>query len=220
MTILSEGTEHKPSLAVDGPHSDFCFLVAFPTETIKAFLAGHVRAFAYFAGVPTRIIQENSKIAVAGILGGDERQRTRAFSLFESGFLLADKFGRPAIGNEKGKVEGWDRERRATERHISLAKFPVVKTVKTMDSFDFLAIPTPNKTLVLEPARCQFLARRENLLLLGNCGSGTNLHRSGPRPGCLPVQTRCAFHHYRCVGQRASRGSQREEIGVSTKGPA
>src|SRR5258708_13042099 len=41
-----------------------------------------------------------------------------------------------------------------------------------MDSFDFLAIPTLNKTLVLELARCEFLARRENLLLLGNSGTG------------------------------------------------
>jgi hypothetical protein len=35
-----------------------------------------------------------------------------------------------------------------------------------MDSFDFLAIPSLNKTLVLELARCEFLARRENVLLL------------------------------------------------------
>jgi DNA replication protein DnaC len=62
-----------------------------------------------------------------------------------------------------------DRERRATERRIRQAKFPVVKT---MDSFDFLAIPSLNKTLVLELARCEFLARRENVLLLGNSGTG------------------------------------------------
>ncbi len=41
-----------------------------------------------------------------------------------------------------------------------------------MDSFDFLAIPSLNKTLVLELARCEFLARRENVLLLGNSGTG------------------------------------------------
>jgi DNA replication protein DnaC len=39
-------------------------------------------------------------------------------------------------------------------------------------SFDFLAIPTLNKTLVLELARCEFLGRRENVLLLGNSGTG------------------------------------------------
>ncbi len=67
------------------------------------------------------------------------------------------------------ELELLDRERRATERRIRQAKFPVVKT---MDSFDFLAIPTLNKALVLELARCEFLARRENVLLLGNSGTG------------------------------------------------
>jgi DNA replication protein DnaC len=67
------------------------------------------------------------------------------------------------------ELELLDRERRATERRIRQAKFPVIKT---MDSFDFLAIPTLNKTLVLELARCEFLARRENVLLLGNSGTG------------------------------------------------
>ena len=67
------------------------------------------------------------------------------------------------------ELELLDRERRATERRIRQAKFPVVKT---MDSFDFLAIPSLNKTMVLELARCEFLARRENVLLLGNSGTG------------------------------------------------
>ena len=67
------------------------------------------------------------------------------------------------------ELELLDRERRATERRIRQAKFPVVKT---LDSFDFLAMPSVNKTLVLELARCEFLARRENVLLLGNSGTG------------------------------------------------
>jgi transposase len=93
-------------LAMDLPHSDDCFVVAFPSETTEAFLEGHVRAFAYFGGVPTRILYDNTKIAVAKILGGTERQRTRAFSELQSHYLFADKFGRPAKGNDKGKVEG------------------------------------------------------------------------------------------------------------------
>ncbi len=55
------------------------------------------------------------------------------------------------------------------ERRIRQARFPVIKTI---DSFDFLAIPALNKTLVLELARSEFLARRENVLLLGNSGTG------------------------------------------------
>ncbi|HTW78541.1 MAG TPA: IS21-like element helper ATPase IstB [Terracidiphilus sp.] len=67
------------------------------------------------------------------------------------------------------ELELLDRDRRATERRIRQAKFPVVKS---LDSFDFLAIPSLNKTLVLELARCEYLARMENLLLLGNSGTG------------------------------------------------
>jgi hypothetical protein len=53
-----------------------------------------------------RILYDNTKIAVAKILGGEQRQRTRAFSELQSHYLFADKFGRPAKGNDKGKVEG------------------------------------------------------------------------------------------------------------------
>ena len=44
--------------------------------------------------------------------------------------------------------------------------------VKSLDSFDFLAIPSLNKAMVLELVRCEFLLRRENVLLLGNSGTG------------------------------------------------
>jgi transposase len=105
--VVVAGVEQKAHyLAVDLPHSDDCFVVAFPAETTEAFLEGHVRAFAYFGAVPTRILYDNTKIAVAKILGGEERQRTRAFSELQSYYLFADKFGRPAKGNDKGKVEG------------------------------------------------------------------------------------------------------------------
>jgi hypothetical protein len=49
---------------------------------------------------------DNTRIAVAMILGGEERQKTKAFSELQSYYLFADKFGRPAKGNDKGKVEG------------------------------------------------------------------------------------------------------------------
>jgi len=67
------------------------------------------------------------------------------------------------------ELELLERERRAIERRIRQAHFPVVKT---MDSFDFFAIPSLNKTMVLELARCEFLTRHENVLLLGNSGTG------------------------------------------------
>ena len=105
--VVIAGVERRAHyLVMDLPHSDDCFVAAFPAETTEAFLEGHVRAFAYFGGVPTRILYDNTKIAVAKILGGTERQRTRAFSELQSHYLFADKFGRPAKGNDKGKVEG------------------------------------------------------------------------------------------------------------------
>jgi transposase len=105
--VVIAGVEQKAHyLAMDLPHSDDCFVAAFPAETTEAFLEGHVRAFAYFGGVPTRMLYDNTKIAVARILGGEQRQRTRAFSELQSYYLFADKFGRPAKGNDKGKVEG------------------------------------------------------------------------------------------------------------------
>jgi len=99
-----ERTAHY--LVFDPPHSDDCFVVAFPAETTEAFLEGHVRAFPYFGGVPTRILYDNTKLAVARILGDGQRQKTRAFSELQSHYLFAEKFGRPAKGNDKGKVEG------------------------------------------------------------------------------------------------------------------
>jgi transposase len=87
------------------PHSDDCFVQAFPAETTESFLEGHVRAFEHFGGVPTRILYDNTTLAVARILGDGERTKTRAFSELQSHYLFADKFGRPAKGNDKGKVE-------------------------------------------------------------------------------------------------------------------
>jgi DNA replication protein DnaC len=67
------------------------------------------------------------------------------------------------------ELELLERERRSTERRVRQAKFPVTKS---LDSFDFFAMPTLNKAMVLELARCEFLTRRENVLLLGNSGTG------------------------------------------------
>jgi len=67
------------------------------------------------------------------------------------------------------EAEMLDRDRRATERRIKAARFSVVKSLET---FDYLAIPSLNKKLVLELARCEWIGRRENVLCLGNSGTG------------------------------------------------
>jgi transposase len=90
----------------DLPQSDACFIKAYAAETTEAFLDGHVSAFAFFGGVPLSILYDNTKLAVAKILGDGERRRTQAFNELVSHFLFADRFGRPGKGNDKGKVEG------------------------------------------------------------------------------------------------------------------
>src|SRR4028119_1798607 len=67
------------------------------------------------------------------------------------------------------ELEVLDRERRAMERRIRSARFPVTKS---LDSFDFTVIPALNKSLVLELARCDYITRKENVLALGNSGTG------------------------------------------------
>ena len=55
------------------------------------------------------------------------------------------------------------------ERRIRAARFPAVKS---LDTFDFLAIPAVNKALVMELARCEYIEHRENVIAVGNSGTG------------------------------------------------
>jgi transposase len=114
--------------AMDLPHSDACFVVAYPAETTEAFCDGHVRAFTFFGGVPRSILYDNTKLAVARILGDGGRQRTRVFSELQSHYLFEDRFGRPGKGNDKGKVEGL----------IGYARRNFLVPIPVFDSFEAL----------------------------------------------------------------------------------
>jgi transposase len=105
--VVIGGEEQKAHFMVfDLPHSDAGFVKAYPAETTEAFCDGHNAAFGFFGGVPRTILYDNTKLAVARILGDGRRERTRRFSELESHYLFADRFGRPGKGNDKGKVEG------------------------------------------------------------------------------------------------------------------
>ena len=105
--VVIGGVERKAHcFVIDLPHSDGCFVKAYPAETTEAFLDGHVSAFAFLGGVPQSILYDNTKLAVARILGDGRRKRTRAFTELQSHYLFDDRFGRPGKGNDKGKVEG------------------------------------------------------------------------------------------------------------------
>ena len=67
------------------------------------------------------------------------------------------------------ELELIDRHQRMVGRRIRAARFPAVKS---LDTFDFTAIPSVNKSLVMELARCEYIQRRENIIAVGNSGTG------------------------------------------------
>ena len=67
------------------------------------------------------------------------------------------------------ELELIDRHQRMVERRIRSARFPAVKT---FDTFDFTAIPSVNKALMMELARCEYIEHRENVIAVGNSGTG------------------------------------------------
>lgn len=81
------------------------FVVAYPTERLEAFLAGHVEAFAFLGGVPAEIWYDNAKIAVVKILAGPAREEHERLSALRAHYLFESSFCTPGCGNEKGSVE-------------------------------------------------------------------------------------------------------------------
>ena len=67
------------------------------------------------------------------------------------------------------ELELIDRHHRMVDRRIKAARFP---TIKSLDTFDFLSMPSLNKALVLELARCEYIDRNQNVIALGNSGTG------------------------------------------------
>ena len=123
------GVERKAHYFVlDLPHSDGCFMKAYPSETTEAFLDGHVSAFAFLGGVPQSILYDNTKLAVARILGDGRRQRTRSCTELQSHYRFEDRFGRPGKGNDQGKVEGM----------VGYARRNFLVPVPSFQSFDAL----------------------------------------------------------------------------------
>jgi DNA replication protein DnaC len=113
------------------------------TETPQLLLANHLKALK----LPT-FLREYDKLARQCAAEGVDHTR----------YLL-----------RLAELELIERERRMVERRIKEAKFPAVKS---LDSFDFLALPSLNKALVLELARSEYVARRENIIAVGNSGTG------------------------------------------------
>lgn len=98
---------------MDLPHSDACFVLAYPAATAEAWVDGHFHAFAFFGKVRMSILYDNDRCLVAKILPDGTRKRARLFSAFLSHYLFRDRDGRPGKGNDKpvlSEVEGGNAE--------------------------------------------------------------------------------------------------------------
>jgi DNA replication protein DnaC len=113
------------------------------TDLPQALLAPHLKALK----LPT-FLREYDKVAQQCAAEGVDHSRYR--------LRLAE-------------LELIERERRTVERRIREARFPAVTS---LDTVDFAAIPSLNKRLVLERARCEYILQRENVIALGNSGTG------------------------------------------------
>ena len=97
---------HRITLVVALPHGDAIFVKAYPVETADAFCDGHLAAFAFFGGVPQSILYDNTRLAVAKVLGDGTRKRSTLFAALQSHYVFEDRYGRADKGNDKGKGKG------------------------------------------------------------------------------------------------------------------
>ena len=81
----------------------------------------------------------------------------------------AERVDHPGYLLRLAELELIDRHQRMVERRIRAARFPAVKT---LDTLDFPAIPSVNKQLVMQLARCEYIERKENVIAVGNSGTG------------------------------------------------
>jgi len=86
-------------------YSTASFVCLYPNGRMEAFLDGHLRAFAFFGGVPKRIIYDNLRTAVLRILHGRGRVLNPRFETLCAHFVFTATFATVAAGWEKGLVE-------------------------------------------------------------------------------------------------------------------
>ncbi len=104
--IIENGRRRKVQLfCMKWCYSKRVFVRAYDQANLVSFLDGHVRAFAFFGGVPKRIAYDNLKSAVIQVGKGRNRKLNRKFIELKSWYLFDSRFCNVAKGNEKGHVE-------------------------------------------------------------------------------------------------------------------
>jgi transposase len=86
-------------------HSRQMFVVAYPCETQEMVFDAHNQAFAFFGGVPKRMVYDNLKTVVDAIFVGKERRFNRRFLTLANHYLFEPVACTPESGWEKGQVE-------------------------------------------------------------------------------------------------------------------
>ena len=98
------------------------------------------------------------------------------------------------------ELEFIDRHQRMVERRIRAARFPAVKS---LDTFDFPTIPSVNKALMMELAQCEYIQRRENVIAVGNSGTGKTHVALGPSASSGGLD-RLSTRHAHCLTQNVT----------------
>ena len=106
--VIVAGEQRKAHyLAIDLPHSDDGFVMAFPAETTEAFLQGHLQAFAYFGGVPISILYDNTKLAVTRILATAPGRRRGRFLSYRATICLPRSSGDRRRATTRARWKAW-----------------------------------------------------------------------------------------------------------------
>jgi transposase len=125
-----DGTRRKASLFLMRlMYSGRDFAWIYERQDQVSFLDGHVRAFAHFGGIPTRLAYDNLKPAVVRILVGGERALTARFAALASHYLFEPCFCRPGEGHDKGGVEA----RGKALRRQALTPIPSAPTLEAIN---------------------------------------------------------------------------------------
>jgi transposase len=111
------------------PYSDAVYVQVFERICTEVFWEGHVRAFAFFEGVPCRISYDNERVMVAKVLLNHERKLTTGFLQLQSHYLFGEHFCNVRRGNEKGVVESMVRYTRSN----FMVPVPVVRNLDELN---------------------------------------------------------------------------------------